>query len=197
MSSSTSGFVVVRRLNFFDEIPVGNPIPRKADRLPSVSLSHDEIRRRYRGVDGWPWPEVPGVELLRLGRGLVEADQYDSVKRYFDIASRTFICDLVFIQFGRAVSSVSVLPTEFRFLGYDYGYYLSEEGVYSSLLHEVIYGVNQQLRGFATSLNEHLLFSHLDVVRFLESTRNSLMRGGADLEGDESCLPMAIYGVPG
>jgi len=189
------GFLVVRRLNWFTELPIENPIGRIPDRVPAVSSSHEEIRAKYRGFDGWAWPDVPNTEAISLESGLAPFEQYHIAQDYYDVASKEHLCDLIYLQFPEALRVLPPLPIKFRFLGYDYGYYLSESGAYSSLFHEVIYGLYNEMRSYAGRLNYHLLLPTIETAELLDCTRNQLLEVEADLESDEACIPIAIYGI--
>lgn len=192
----SGGFLVVRRLDWFSELPIDNPVRRPPDRFPAVSLSHEEIRIRYRGFDGWPWPTLKDVEDAPFEEGLLPLEQYELALTYYAAASKEYVCDLIYLHFSEDSRILSHLSSKFRFLGYDYGYYLSETGVYSALFHEVIYGLYADMKSYARLLNDHLLLSSYDQVRELDKTRNELLKTDADLErDDEEFRAVAIYGA--
>jgi hypothetical protein len=182
------GYLVVRRVDWFTEFS-------RADRLPAVNLSHKEILECYRGVDGEPSPEIPNVEVPLLQAGLAPGDKFSAVEAFYYAASNQYLCDLLYVQLVPASTFVRASPLELAFLGYDYGYYLSESNLYSSLFHEIIYGLYPQMRTLATVLNNHLLLPSMDVVELVHRTRSQLIKTGADLERDETSIPIAIYGA--
>jgi len=86
-----------------------------------------------------------------------------------------------------------------RFEGYDYGYYVSEFGLFSAIFHDIIYGDYAELRTFSELLNDALLFTSLDDVKMVHKTREDLIEAGAALEQDEDepFIPIAIYATLG
>lgn len=197
MSTSTfegyeGGLLVVRRVNWFEDIAV----PAVTNRTPAVSLSHQQILTAYRGFEGEPWPDREILNGIRLQNGLASLDQHAIVEEYYGKVSQEYLSDLICIGSPKGFNSLPSLPTAYVFLGYDYGFYLTETGVFSSLFHEVIYGMYPEIRRFSSLLNSCLLLPTIEVAKELELTRNSLLAVGADLEGYEKCYPVAIYGIP-
>jgi len=184
------GFLVVRRINYFEE-----PQFRTAPRNAVLSLSHVEVLNRYKGFEGDPWPDELDSTGIQLVDGLAPADQYELVKAYFERAtqSRT-LCDVIYLQIPGEVRRPAPLP-RFKFRGYDYGYYVSEFGLFSAIFHDVIYGDYAELRAFAELLNDALLFTSLDDAKMVDKTREDLIERGAALEQDEdeAFVPIAIY----
>lgn len=182
------GYLVVRRVNWFAEFS-------RAKRQPAVNLSHEKILACYRGFDGEPWPEIPNSEVPLLHDGLASADKFSTVEVFYGAASNSYLCDLLYVQCGRRSTFVPASLVDLAFLGYDYGYYLSESNLYSSLFHEIVYGLYDQMRNLAGVLNNHLLLPSIEVVELVDRTRSELIKTGADLERDETSIPIAIYGA--
>lgn len=192
---SYAGLLVVRRINWFTDMPVDNPIKHPANRLPTVLYSHEELRTRYRGFDGWAWPEITSVGSPSLDCGLADLRQNSVVEAYYREVSKAYPCDLLYLDFSdRVPSALTAADLGFSFLGYDYGYYLSEHNYFSSLFHEVIYGLHNDMKEYAKFLNDNLLFTSIEIVRRLDDTRTRLLRSAADLERDEPCAAVSVYG---
>jgi len=88
-------------------------------------------------------------------------------------------------------------PVNFDFLGLELGHYESEWSVYSCVLHEIIYGINEGMRSYANHLNDSLLLPDGGVVSSVQQTREALLREGADKEAALEMAPMAIFGQNG
>jgi hypothetical protein len=189
------GLLVVRRINWFLSPPTGQPVP---DRVPAVrGCSHDEILRRYRGIEGDAWPDGEDIKKIRLEDGLASCEQFDLIYEYYSKVRGRFHCDLIHCwEATKGEVQSQNLPSSFNFCGFDYGYYLSEDNHYSSLFNEIIYGKYEELRSYAKLLNESLLFPSKEIINRLGQTRKSLVKDGADLEtceGGEVLGPIAIH----
>ena len=184
------GFLVVRRINYFEE-----PQFRTAPRNAVLSLSHVEVLNRYKGFEGDPWPDELDSTGIQLVDGLAPADQYELVKAYYSKATLSHaLCDLIYLQIPGDDRRSARFP-HLRFRGCDYGYYVSEFGLFSAIFHDIIYGDYAELRTFAELLNDALLFTSLDDVKMVHKTREDLIETGAALEQDEdeTFVPIAIF----
>ena len=192
MILATTGFLVIRRVNYFTEERF-----RPVDRFPALGLSHEEVLRRYRGFEGEPWPESPGLKKIVLNDGLASLDQYKAVLDYFRQVNRQFQCDLLCLRF--LINQANDSPhCDFNFVGFDFGFYSSEFNHFSVLFHEVVYGEYNELRECVQLLNANLLLpTHAD-SECLEQKRTKLVASGADLETDddgEGFVPIAIFAL--
>jgi hypothetical protein len=183
------GFLVVRRINYFKEASTGT----LEDRQPALPWSHEQILAHYKGFEGQPWPEDTGKQHLDLQQGLLPLERHHVVAAYYERISRLYPCDLIYLQFTDLPVGQILNQPNFSFVGYDYGYYLSDLNFYSALFNEVIYGKYETLRNCTQSLNDHLLIPSLDVVAMIDDTRRQLLATEADLETDEICVPIAIH----
>lgn len=177
--TNTAGLLVVKRTNFFKDERY-----KPVSRLPALDLSHEEVVKRYRGFDGEPWPQVIGLENISLRDGLASLQQQQAVVAYLTETKKKFSCDMLYLSLGAPPALISP-PESFCFLGYDYGFYVSESNYFSALFHEVIYGLYPELRELSRLLNGQLLFSSLIDVQGLEEARERLLAAGGDLETDE------------
>ena len=86
-----------------------------------------------------------------------------------------------------------------KFLGFDYGY-LDDDGCYSLLFNEIIWGRLEPLRIFARRLNEHLLFPDLSWASDYFYVRATQVALGKDLEHVDADFltpsAVAIFEVP-
>ena len=185
---SHEGFLVVHRINYFED-----PRFRTRPSTAVLSLSHVEVLSRYKGFEGDAWPfDVDWTGIMVID-GLAPSDQYELVKVYHELTGGPQAgYHLIYLQIpghGEKRAPVSQL----RFTGYDYGYYVSEHGLFSAVFNDIIYGDYAELRGFAERLNDALLLTSLDDVEMVHKTREGLVKLGAALECDEPFIPIAIY----
>ena len=181
-----AGLLVVKRVWADREALV----PR--GRTPAVGRSHEEIGRRYRGIEGLQWPQSEHSTKPELGNGLADPNTIQLVQRYRN-EHCPLECDLIYIAPPTARTPV---PQGMFFLGFDFGYYESEWSQYSVIFNEVIYGLYAPLRAFATALNSSLLAPTISVTQQIEECRNAHLREGADLENDATPVALAVYGAP-
>ncbi len=187
------GLLVVARSRWFDDKRIltmtGPP------RQPSIDLRHEEILRRYRGIDGDSWPKGAGQPEVPLGSdGLVSLSMVDEVRQYFEDVSNRQLCDMLVCE-SPVTNHEVCAPPGFSFCGYDVSPGTNDLTNYSVVYNEVIYGLYQELREWSAQLNEHLLVSALpDVERLLE-LRERLGRNGADLEDGGHRRAMAIIAI--
>jgi hypothetical protein len=95
-ANHTEGFLVVRRINWFSDLPIENPACRGADREPALGLSNEQVLSMYRGVDGVPWPEVNGVNRPALDNGLALRGEHEKALSYFSAASKPWTMSIPF-----------------------------------------------------------------------------------------------------
>lgn len=193
---TSGGFLVVRRINWLTELPFAEePIQRKNVRPPVGGLSHEEVRARYRGFDAWPWPDDAKFALPPLTNGLAVPTLLPAIEEYYKEVSKSYSCDLIYLDYTQGIRALIELPTRFKFLGYDYGYYEWEHNLFSSLLHEVIFGIYDNMTLFAELINDNLLLPDIKTAEQLHLTRTRLLETNADLERNGEVLtPIAIYG---
>jgi hypothetical protein len=198
LSELIGGLLVVRRINWFSNPPTGQPVP---DRVPAIAGSHDDILRRYRGIEGEAWPDGKDIRRLRLERGLASCELFDLVSKYYNKIRDEYQCDLIHCREALTGDVQPLnLPPGFDFCGFDYAYYLSESNHYSSLFNEIIYGKYEELRAYAKHLNDSLLFPSIELVNRADLTRTALIKDGADLEtseGAEVFVAIAIHAPTG
>ena len=188
------GLLVIRRGNW-----LGKESHCQQENLvkSSAPWSCDEIIQKYRGIEGLPWPEEDGTDMLSLENGLAPISKLILVRNYFQRVSMKYPVDFIFICFpsDKVAANIEV-PVDFLFLGYDYGNYISEFNLYSSLLNEVIWGKYEEMQDYTRFLNDYLLFPEVEIIDKLDGTRRKLLEKGADLETEEEGEefgPIMIY----
>lgn len=173
------GALLVRRIRPWSERKAARP------RDCALPLTEDQVARAYRGIDGEPWLEALSIDP-GPGDGLAELSRWDELQRRAAELTATEIFDVV------AVSRGEPLPG-FTWLGYDVGN-LSAYGVYSSLIHESVYGAIDALRAHAANLNSALLLPGRAELDAYLATRARLLAAGADVEAGCTIEVLAIWG---
>ncbi|MDO9390521.1 MAG: hypothetical protein Q7U71_01970 [bacterium] len=79
---------------------------------------------------------------------------------------------------------------KYSFAGYDYGMCFSEDNIYSSIFHEVLFGNNNALTEFNNKLNNNLLFPSYEIAKQYALIHKKLESGNGHVESDEE---MEIY----
>ncbi|MDH4101743.1 MAG: hypothetical protein OEV28_14355 [Nitrospirota bacterium] len=188
---SNCGLLVVKRGNWWDRCQ-GKGSYKSQDGSPS-----DEILQKYRGIEGFPWPEEDGKDKLGLENGLAPLGKFTVVRDYFQKVAAKYPVDFVCICFPVRQKQMTIeLPENFLFLGYDYGNYISEYNLFSALLNEVVWGQNEEMRSYTRCLNEYLLFPKIEIVNELDRVRKKMLEHGVDLETEEEgeeLEPIMIY----
>ena len=146
---------------------------------------------RYRGLDGQPWPEQLPCDVPHPD-GLASVESWETLDRLARSHSGGEWFDAVIVT---TVPTVDTIPSAAGLLGYDVGYFESEDSCFSSLFNEL----RQDLPGFPPFrelLNaSHLFASGDDAQRYAELREWLRTKGyeGKELEWDR-CYPFAIYG---
>jgi hypothetical protein len=178
--SYIEGWLVVKRYEHFVLDPVS-------------PLTRETVRQRYRGFDGIAWPFEPNA--LSLVNGLLPHEFYRDLAPYWRAVKQSGI-ELVYLSSD--THSPVVDGAQIVFCGYDYGNFVSEFNHFSSVLNEVVYGVNDEMRAFAVSLNGALLFDSRQQVHALQSVRRFLRRDARQLESEEEgeeFAPIAVFSL--
>ena len=158
-----------------------------------VGLRHDEVFRRYRGVDGEPWPLGEPAELSFL-KDTVSLLDWHTPKRYALAAGSVDV-----IAFGPDSGPVLHLRhgpgPSLRRLGFDFGVFQDRYAQFSVVLNEVVFGSVPSLAALARELNEHMLLPTFEAAARLDLVRRAAIAEQADLEQMDSPFgPIAIYG---
>lgn len=165
--------------------------PRSPIRAPSMDHTVEEVESKYFGVALDVWLEEEYDSIPDVIDGLAPLDRLSEViaiSEHLAHVSRSFILYLSIDGNGRPR-----LPDEFRFLGYDFGYFLSDYNRYSVLESEIVYGLNEEMLRYAGELNEYFLLNSLSTAERIRILRLSLIDRGVSLENDEQCIPIGIW----
>jgi hypothetical protein len=192
-----SGLVVVERFDWYRLFPDGKNEWMPPDWSPALGLSHEEIRSRYRGVEGDPWPDGDGLSAISLDSfGLAAFEQFDRVFDYYLRLNDPVAFDLL------AIGSSNVRPSSLNaliFVGFDYAYGLDTEFHYSLIHDEVVYGRTEEMRSFAERLNEWLLLPSVHDVESLHETRARLVAAGSrsieELVDEDRPSAVSVYAI--
>lgn len=187
-----NGFQVIRRDHWMKEAAYKNITKIK----PTIPIDLRSTLKKYRGIEGLPWPIESGISPLKLVDGLAPVTEYENVIKYFETALTKDFCDFIFCSTSDADFS---LPKNFRQLGFDYGLYPSEDGNFSCIFHEVLFGHFDVLKSYAKHLNDYLLFPSEEICSAFRKERDYLKSTGEDLESsviNEDFMPIKISAVP-
>ncbi|HEY5961292.1 MAG TPA: hypothetical protein VIV60_32265 [Polyangiaceae bacterium] len=135
------------------------------------------------------WASEDGVNLVPI-------DEIDEVKLYLAQCQSVGACELLWCARDEHASDP---PEGAVHLGFDYGVWTSPTDYYSILFHEVLFGKFEEMRQFACRLNGALLLGDPADAAPIATTRESLLRGGADLESSNGdvCRVVEIFAFSG
>ena len=184
--SRRTGIVVIDRLKLLRDHENSHGAPMRA---PSIEGSHEEICRRYRGFDGFLWPELEHRDFATED-GLADLKDLDEVDAYLMKLPSRSDCDIVVLSRDDAAR---LRDPQWNHIGFDIGYFDSEWSRFSVIMNEVIYGTVPELRQFANELNKQLLFDNLECAHLLMKEREKVAALGADVEKAECIEPIAIF----
>ena len=149
----------------------------------------------YRGIEGMHWPDNT-PEKFKILHGLAALEQLPQIMNYYRSLYGDRNCDLLYIQTHEVPTIPNPPPSGFTFCGYDFGNYISEYNFFSVIFNEVLLGKYEEMRQFASYLNENLLFEKETDVEKLKVIREKLTQQGADLETteiDEGFCEIKVY----
>lgn len=178
------GILVIDRMHFLKRVAT-------LTREPACHMPHEEVHKRYRGVDGglaWPESEKTSFELRN---GIAPLSVLKQVREYFlQIVARD-VTDMIVIS-SSGIENSQLCEPIYRFLGYDVGFVESAWSHYSVVFGEVIYGIVPDMRAYASRLNQSLLFDSLSDAQSLVEVHELLKRRGVGLE-DGNMEVIAIH----
>lgn len=124
-------------------------------------------------------------------------DKYQTLAiKYFERVKESVESHLLYVLVGSTASDCPSYLRGFRFLGLDFGTFISEDNYFSVVFHEVLFGANEELRAVAVQLNESLLLPSAAELSNLCEARAKAQRRGADVETfpvDEAPEAIAIF----
>ena len=163
---------------------------------PELGMRIEELLAKYRGFDSPSWPPEYDTDLAWE---LHPLSRLPELVAFWKEVSRVFKCDIAYLDPTLSDHRPTGLPQEFRFCGYDFGFFESPGAGYSSIVNEVIHGVYAEMRAYIRHLNSNLLLPTLDIAEELAKTRSARVKAGGEKEGGletttyTSFAPIAIY----
>ncbi|MFI5344191.1 MAG: hypothetical protein ACHQUC_08225 [Chlamydiales bacterium] len=146
-------------------------------------LSVEEVVRKYKGFEG---------EIIELYE--IKENDNDLKKEVEELSKlkNLGICFLLFIS-----SNSKIIPPYVELngvkLGYDVGVCAEEEDeIYSSIFHEILFGIVEELIEFKEMLNDNFLFSYKSIAEKYLKVHNEMSIRGKDVE---DYMPMVIYEI--
>jgi hypothetical protein len=162
-----------------------------AKRMPAVSLDAEEVFRRYRGLDGEPWPR--GRPSSIGAAGLASISQWDDVVCYIDNLLTRMERDVILLG-NCGLTEERLAGLGWSRAGFDVGYFDGDWSHFSVVLNEVLFGIHNELRRFGGLLNSQLLCATCEDAYALVDERNRLARKGEDVErGGPAVEPVEIF----
>lgn len=149
-------------------------------RIPELSVQ--EVVSKYQGFEG----ELVCYFIIN-----------ESAKDFIKITKEC----LKLKQLGRChllhvISSPSEMPSFLQDqsikLGYDVGVCEEEKTIYSSIFHEILFGVVDELVTYKNHLNENLLFPNRAIAENYVEVHNAMSAQGRDVEDYET---MTVYEI--
>ena len=175
------GCIVIERINWFSDHAPGGARP---DRVASVVVPHDAICERFRGIEGWLWPELSDADEIEVVDGLALPSSDQRLREYVARLQPRLRVDALLVSREERDDRSTESGKGEQFLGYDFGFLSCDSDNYSVVFNEVIYGTEDNLRVLSSHLNENLLFESRHSVELLRRERTRLVRQGRDLETD-------------
>lgn len=167
---------------------------------PTIALDVHEIHRRFRGLEGEPWPKRPPKLGEHLVDGMLTYKSFAPGQKYYQMMAAEFLCDFLYIEPFTHMGGESELPRDFVLLGFDFGVFLATEDYASSrsrVYSEIIFGEHDELREMAGELNEHLLFAEHRTLKLFGRTLTRMMdTGNFAMQESQLGQGYSIYGLP-
>lgn len=149
-------------------------------RIPELSVK--EIVAKYKGFEG----EI--VFFFEINENINDfRAKEDECLRFKELGSCFLLC---------VTSSTEKIPSFLNGqaikLGYDVGVCEEEKTIYSSIFHEILFGIVDELVVFKDFLNENLLFPDKSLAEKYVEVHNEMSAQGRDVEDYEE---MAVYEI--
>ena len=148
-----------------------------------------EVATHYRGFDGDLWPATDFDAVPKNEFGLVDANHLSLIRSI--VAGMNTIERVDLIHLEAMPANATAMEDTSRFLGYDFGHFVSPLDKFSVILNEVLFGQYDELRRFAQQLNDHLLLSErgdraLSSIGASQPPRARLRSGNRNRSGSDS-----------
>lgn len=177
MKMKRTGLLVVNRLELLRQAQAAGVLE---ERQAALEMSDTEVFARYRGFDGLAWP-CPERLSFEIQDGLAPIAELPSVEGYLAALDSREECEIIVLA-GSDEPAPGMRQLGWQAVGFDLGYFESEWSHYSILLNEVVYGLQSELRSYATKLNSFLLLDSIEEAAQLQNIRRKLFARGSDLE---------------
>lgn len=156
------------------------PSLQHKQKIPELTVQ--EIVSKYQGFEG---------ELISFFEVKENADDFKKMMIEYLELNKLGNCFILHV-----ISTQSTIPDFLKDhlikLGYDVGVCEKEATVYSSIFHEILFGIVNELIVFKECLNENLLFPNRDLAEKYVKVHNEMSALGKDVE---DYMEMKIYEV--
>lgn len=189
-----AGLVAIERVNWLDSDVL--KWRNSTGSEPSIAAGASEVFNTYKGIDGFPWPGLEHGLRFEIIDGLASPKKLSHVLDYLEEVKTDRLIDLLYIRTARERNFVSTVPSGFRFVGYDIGFYYSEVNYFSIILNEVVFGKLQIIRDLSERLNKNLLFDSRGDATMALRLRLGIQKQTGELETcsqDEEFSVIGIY----
>ena len=145
-------------------------------------LSAEEVVNLYQGFEGelidiLPFPEDPSEQSKAIEN--LKSSNPSNHKN-------------VILLFDETHPVSDEIKSDTRFVGYEVGICDQDNGFYSSIFNEILFGKIHSLISYKSKLNRHLLFEKNDIAEEYLKLHQTLADQGEDVE---SYYQMSIYAV--
>ena len=182
----THGILIVDRGWLTRLVTRSNRQPPPEPALPFAPL---EVCRRYQGFEGQPWPR--SERHFEVVDGLVDAADLSVVEEYLSAEPAGEWSMLYIARPGADVAAIE--QSGWRWHGHDVGFFHSEWSHFSVIVHEVLFGVQPELRVFASRTNPYLLIDDLEEARRVVTEHDRLGAQGRDVETIAPVEPILVF----
>lgn len=117
----------------------------------------------------------------------------DEKKKYITNVNQENIVLLFCVEINNKNNLMSKFFGDVFFVGYDYGIILNEDELYSSILHEILFGKLEELKGFKSQLNDNYLFSEYHTIEKYLKVHNRLLFEGKDVEIEDDMKVFEVW----
>lgn len=152
----------------------------KKQRIPALSVQ--EIVSKYQGFEG---------ELVCSFEVTGNRDDFNKMLDECLKLNKLGKCFLLHV-ISNSIKIPSFLNEHAIKLGYDVGVCEEESTVYSSIFHEILFGIVDELVDYKKVLNENFLFSDRSLAEKYVAVHNALSAQGKDVE---DYMEMIIYEI--
>jgi hypothetical protein len=157
--------------------------------------SSGRVLPKYRGIDGFPWPDRAQWSSMRFEHGVACVDQIGEVLELLRRQPESSDVELLYVESESGSRQFSGPPTGFAFAGFDVGYIDSDLNCFSVVLNEVLVGSLSAMRQLSEKLNENLLFRSPEGASTALAVRKMFPKGTAELEDFDQHEELQYFAV--